>query len=632
MFEVRADRARHPALDAVEDLFEQSEAGILAIDPTNDRIVSANATVAAMLGQTGTPIRGRRASEVFRVCLPDFINLTEECIVRGSAWNPALTLSDAAGNTIEIEVFASIAERTERTYLGLLIFDARRQRRRHAKRDFDRLYRLGPVRDARFDTIFREIERGNRLILDAAGDGIYGVNARGETTFVNPAAERMLGWKADELIGSIAHAVMHHSHEDGGAYDVHECPIYAAFRDGTVHRVEGEVFWRRNGTSFPVDYTSTPIYDDGRLIGAVVVFRDVSERLVQERRLTSALAEVERLRHRLEAENAYLTDEIGAHHNHHELVGASHAILRLAHQIDAVAPTEAPVLITGETGSGRELVARAIHNASARRQRPFVRVNCAAFPGDALESELFGHAAGINGTAHARIGRYELADEGTLFLQDVAAMSVEHQLRLVRALEDGRFERVGDDRPIAARVRVIASTDRDLADLLAEGRFCEDLYWRLNVFPIEVPPLRARREDIRALAQHFMERAASQLGRPTPRLSLANLQALEDYDWPGNVRELENVIERAVIVSQNNKLSFEAIAEHAPDERAAKTLSRVPTEQELREIEHEAITTALARCRGRVSGPNGAGAMLGIKPTTLYSRLKRLGIDASAFK
>ncbi|WP_226583500.1 sigma 54-interacting transcriptional regulator [Acuticoccus sediminis] len=618
------------SFDVIEDVFARSEAGVLALDPVADRILSANAALGAMLG-TGTgpgrrPLRGIRASEIFRTCLPDLFNLTEACLSNGAAWHPALTLTGTGGETLEVEVFASITERADRPVLGLLIFDARRQRRRHAKRDFDRLYRLDEVR---FGSIFREIERGNRLILDAAGDGIYGVNARGETTFVNPAAEEMLGWKAEELTGTLMHALIHHSHEGGDAYDVHECPIYAAFRDGIVHRVENEVFWRKDGTSFPVEYTSTPIYDDGRLVGAVVVFRDVSERLAQERRITAALAEVERLRHRLELENAYLTDEIGEWHNNHELVGTSPPIVRLAQQIDAVAPTPAAVLVSGEPGSGRELVARAIHNASGRRQRPFVRVNCAAFPDEALDRELFGHAAGVNGAAHARVGRFELADEGTLFLQDVGALAVAQQLKLLRALEEDRFERIGDDRPIAASVRVIASADRDLTPLVESGAFREDLYWRLNVFPIEVPPLRARPQDIRPLAQHFIDKVASQLGKPAPSLSLANLQELESYGWPGNVRELENVIERAVIVAKGRRLVFDVAGERATGAAAA---APARTEEDLRRIERDTITAALARCRGRVSGPGGASAMLGVKPTTLYSRLKRLGIDARAFK
>lgn len=618
---------RHlPSLDVLEDLFERSEAGVLAIDPVDDRILSSNATLAAMLGRQTRPLRGTRATELFRTCLPELLNLTEACLSNGAAWHPSLTLKGDE-EELEVEVFASLSERGERNVLGLMLFDARRQRRRHAKRDFDRLYR---VNETRFDSIFREIGRGNRLILDAAGDGIYGVNARGETTFVNPAAEDMLGWKAEELTGTLMHALIHHSHEDGEAYDVHACPIYAAFRDGIVHRVENEVFWRKDGTSFPVEYTSTPIYDDGRLVGAVVVFRDVSERLAQERRIAAALAEVERLRHRLELENAYLTNEIGEWHNNHELVGSSPPIMRLAQQIDAVAPTSAAVLISGEPGSGRELVARAIHNASGRRQRPFVRVNCAAFPGEALEAELFGHAAGVHGAAHARVGRFELADEGTLFLQDVGAIAVAQQLKLLRALEEGRFERIGDDRPIAASVRVIASTDRELMPLVESGAFRDDLYWRLNVFPVDVPPLRVRPQDIRPLAQHFIEKAAGRLGKPAPSLSVANLQELEAYGWPGNVRELENVIERAVIVAEGRRLVFDVKAEGAVEAPPPPPPAR--TEDDIRRIERDTITAALARCGGRVSGPGGAAAMLGIKPTTLYSRLKRLGIDARAFK
>ncbi|WP_083660518.1 sigma 54-interacting transcriptional regulator [Acuticoccus yangtzensis] len=619
---------RPVALDPVADLLERSEAGILALDPIGDRIAAANATAATMLGHPGAQLRGQRPSELFRAVLPALLALTEECMALGHAWHPSLMVQPRAEPQVEVEVFASLAARMERTTVTLLMLDARRQRRRHAKREFERLYRLDQLTGGGFDTIFREIERGNRLILDAAGDGIYGVNARGETTFVNPAAEAMLGWKAEDLIGALAHSVFHHSHEDGSSYAVHDCPIYAAFRDGTVHRVEGEVFWRRDGTSFPVDYTSTPIYDDARLVGAVVLFRDVSERLAQERRITSALAEVERLRHRLELENAYLTDEIGARHNHHRLVGSSAAVEHLSRQIDAVAASDAAVLVTGEPGSGRELVARAIHDASARRQRPFVRVHCAAETG--LEDELFGHAAAAG--AHARVGRYELADGGTLFLQDVAALPFPLQVRLARAIEEGRFERTGDDRPIAASVRLVASAEGDLAARVEDGNFYDRLYWRLATFPIAVPALRERREDVRALAQHVITTVAARLGKPAPRLSVANLAALEAYGWPGNVRELETVVERAVIVARDERLHLDLGEGPAGEVEPRRTVAGVPTADELRQIEREAITTALARCRGRVSGPKGAATLLGLKPTTLYSRLKRLGIEASDYK
>ena len=266
-------------------------------------------------------------------------------------------------------------------------------------------------------------EAMNQLILRAAGEGIYGVNAEGKTTFVNPAAERMLGWTAEELVGHDMHSIVHHTHPDGSHYPEHACPIYAAFRDGAVHQVDTEVFWRKDGTSFWVEYTSTPIRDRGHVVGAVIVFRDVTQRREADEKLRAAHEEVDRLRERLELENAYLQEEIRIEGNHHGIVGRSAAIQKVLRQVELVAPTDATVLITGESGTGKELIARAIHDASKRSRRPLIRVNCATIPRELFESEFFGHAKGaFAGAARDGVGRFELADGGTLFLDEVADM------------------------------------------------------------------------------------------------------------------------------------------------------------------------------------------------------------------
>ena len=317
--------------------------------------------------------------------------------------------------------------------------------------------------------------------------------------------------RADELVGRDIHSIVHHTHHDGRHYPHEDCPIYAAFRDGAVHRVDNEVFWRKDGKPVWVEYTSTPIRDRGIVVGAVIVFRDVSERREAEEKLRAALAEVDRLRERLEQENAYLQEEIRIEISPHGIIGHSAAIQKTLRQVQLVAPTDASVMITGESGTGKELIARAIHEASERRDRPLIRVNCAAIPRELFESEFFGHVKGaFTGALRDRIGRFELADGGTLFLDEVGEIPLELQGKLLRVLQEGHFERVGEERTRAVDVRVIAATNRDLKQEVQRGRFREDLYFRLNVFPIETLPLRERRDDIPLLAQHFLSNETSE--------------------------------------------------------------------------------------------------------------------------
>jgi PAS domain S-box-containing protein len=485
--------------------------------------------------------------------------------------------------------------------------------------------------DGGTDAAFGRIERENQLILRAAGEGIYGVNAEGKTTFVNPAAERMLGWKAEELVGHDMHSSVHHTHPDGTHYHNHECPIYAAFRDGAVHQVDHEKFFRKDGSSFWVDYTSTPIRDNGVLIGAVIVFRDVSQRHDADEKLRAAHQEVERLRKKLELENAYLQEQIRIDGNHHGIIGRSAAIQQTLRQVDLVAPTDATVLITGESGTGKELVARAIHDDSRRGNRPLIRVNCAAIPADLFESEFFGHAKGaFTGALRDRIGRFELADGGTLFLDEVGEIPLSLQGKLLRVLQEGQFERVGEARTRNVDVRVIAATNRDLKAQVRRGRFREDLYFRLNVFPVELVPLRERADDIPLLAIHLLRNACKKLKTGELRLTEGDARRLSQYPWPGNVRELQNVIERAAILARNGRVRIDL-----PEGGAVTTGRRmqasaakptVLTDDDRRERDRINIMAALEACGGKVFGRGGAAEMLDVKPTTLASRIKTLGI------
>ena len=502
----------------------------------------------------------------------------------------------------------------------------------------------GPVRLCLAATCNTELDRAldelrhlrtmHELILNAAGEGIYGLDIDGRATFGNAATMEILGWNPAEVIGERSHDLHHHSHPDGSPYPHTECPIYAALRDGEVHRVDDEVFWHVDGSPVPVEYTSTPIRQDGKIQGAVVVFRDISQRKEIERQREAAFQEIKQLKEQLELERDYLRDEIKTGSDFGEIVGASLALQRTMAQIDAVASTPANVLILGESGVGKEMVARAIHDRSTRANKSLVKVNCASIPKELFESEFFGHVKGAFTGAHRdRVGRLQLADGGTVFLDEVGEIPLDLQGKLLRALQEREFERVGDDQTVKVDVRVVAATNRDLTAEVKAGRFREDLYYRLGVFPIVVPPLRDRREDIGPLAEHFLARTCSDLGREPMRLSKQQAQQLLRHDWPGNIRELRNVIERAVILSTGNRARLDlampdegGTGPELKDDTLATAVATFVTDAELRQRERANVIAALRYANWRVWGPDGAAGLLGIKPSTLTYRMKVLGI------
>ena len=480
----------------------------------------------------------------------------------------------------------------------------------------------------------RHLRTLHELILNAAGEGVYGLDANGLGTFGNAATTEILGWKPEDVIGKRSHDIHHHSHPDGSAYPLTDCPIYAALHDGEVHRVDDEVFWHKNGSPVPVEYTSTPIIKDDEIQGAVVVFRDISERKGIERQREAAYQEIKQLKEQLEQERDYLRDEIKSESDYGEVIGDSEALKRTMAQIAAVATTPANVLILGESGVGKEMVARAIHDQSERAGKPLIKVNCASIPKELFESEFFGHVKGAFTGAHRdRVGRLQLADGGTLFLDEVGEIPLDQQGKLLRALQEREFERVGDDQTVKVDVRVVAATNRDLQAEIKNGSFREDLYYRLGVFPITVPPLRERTADIVPLAEHFMERACIELGRDPMRLSKQQANQLISHGWPGNVRELRNVIERAVILSTGNRARLDLALSDGSDSASKVVTTRAQvedvdfvTDAEMREREKANLLAALNHVDGRVWGPDGAAVLLGIKPSTLAYRLKTLGI------
>jgi len=398
-------------------------------------------------------------------------------------------------------------------------------------------------------------------------------------------------------------------------------------------------------------FNGSPITFKGEVLGVTAVF--VRENMPNESlpwgqifadHIGAAIAnarafeEIQRLKAQLEQQNTYLQEEVLEAKALGDLVGQSSVLRQIVSQIDLVAPTEASVLILGETGTGKDIVAHEIHQRSPRKDRALVRVNCASIPKDLFESEFFGHVKGaFTGAIKDRAGRFETAEGGTLFLDEIGEVPMEMQGKLLRVLQEKHYERVGEDRTRHADVRIIAATNRDLKKAVAAGRFREDLYYRLHVFPIQVAPLRERKSDIPLLAKHFVELSVKELRCPKPRLTRAAVTRLQNYDWPGNIRELRNVIERAVILARGGPLHFGLPVSGAPSAPPVsqpatgdKPVEEFFTEAEMLRRERENLVAVLTKAGWKIKGADGAAELLGVKPTTLLSRMKKMGLKRPA--
>jgi len=339
--------------------------------------------------------------------------------------------------------------------------------------------------------------------------------------------------------------------------------------------------------------------------------------------LKDALAEISKLKNRLEAENIYLQKEVAQQSNCHEIIGQSNAMSYVFFRIEQVAPQDATVLLLGETGTGKGVIAGAIHRRSSRKDRPMITVNCTALPANLIESELFGREKGaFTGANASQIGRFELADGGTIFLDEIGEMPLELQCKLLRVIQDGQFERLGGPRTIKVNVRIIAASNRKLEDEIRAGRFREDLFYRLNVFPITIPPLRQRKEDIPLLVDHFVAKFNKKIGKRIETISQQTLEVLQEYDWPGNVRELESIIERAVIISPGTVLKVldRLVSITHREELVAGDVKA------LAELERDHILEVLQKTGWRIEGEKGAALLLGLHPSTLRARMRKYGI------
>jgi len=390
-----------------------------------------------------------------------------------------------------------------------------------------------------------------------------------------------------------------------------------------VARPDGSVRWVHEHGVLKVD-------DLGKPIGASGISTDITERMAARQELEHAFAEIQALKDRLQQENIALREEVEKTSMFEEIVGASQPLRAVLAQVSRVAPTDSTVLINGETGTGKELVARAIHKMSRRSDRALISVNCAAIPPSLIASELFGHEKGaFTGALQRRQGRFELADGGTIFLDEISELPTETQVTLLRVLQEREFERVGGGRTFRADVRVIAASNRNLEDSVTRGDFRADLYFRLNVFPLDLPALRDRRDDIPLLVEYFTHRYARRMGKRIRSIGVSSLERLRAYDWPGNVRELQNVVERAVILCERDTLEFDEtwLPRAADAESPAAARDRVSGDRQ-----RDVIERALSDSHGRVAGPRGAAAKLGIPRSTLESRIRSLRISKYRFK
>jgi chemotaxis protein methyltransferase CheR len=365
----------------------------------------------------------------------------------------------------------------------------------------------------------------------------------------------------------------------------------------------------------------------GSVEGMLSIGADITDRVAAEAARDRALEELERLKEKLEEENILLKEEIGSVHGFTDIVGNSDGLRYVLHKVGQVAPSDATVLIQGETGVGKELVARAIHSASDRSTGAFIAVNCSALPPSLIESELFGHEQGaFTGADRRRLGRFELARGGTLLLDEVGDLPFEVQPKLLRVLQEGEFERVGGSTTLQTDARIISASNRDLSADVDAGKVRSDLYYRLAVFPITVPPLRDRPEDIPELVHHFVRQFAKARGIPVDEIPAMVMQQLEEFHWPGNVRELQNVIERAVLVSDGGVLRLAEPLTSPAGQLSPATSEAMDQSPTLEELERSYITQVLRQCGGQISGSGGAAEILGLHPNTLRSRMKKLGL------
>jgi len=470
----------------------------------------------------------------------------------------------------------------------------------------------------RASELSKEIEKNERRwrsLLENVQLLVVGLDTSGNVNYVNPYLLKLTGFDKQDVLGKnwfdYFLPEVSRSELKKLLYEIQEGEFYSHYRNPVI---------TRNNEERLIEWSNVELYDrEGNITGTLSIGADITER-------EKAFEEIKQLKDRLQEENIYLQEEIILDHNYGDIVGRSDALKYALSRVTQVAPTDTTVLLEGETGVGKELFARAVHQNSPRRQRPLVRVNCAAIPVNLIESELFGYIKGaFTGADKDRRGRFEVANNGTIFLDEISELPLEVQSKLLRVLEEGEFERLGSNETIRVNVRIIATTNRNLREEVRKGNFREDLYYRLHTFPISIPPLRKRRDDILPLVEMFVDKFSRKIGKRIKKIPKNAKETLLNYDWPGNVRELRNVIERAVIATTGEKLILpeilrSSVTHHENKEEQTEVIP-------LEEAERRNIIKALQATSGKISGDDGAAALLKIHPNTLRFRMQKLNID-----
>ncbi len=522
---------------------------------------------------------------------------------RGKLENKPVSLVTASGEVVECITNAIVEYDTQGAYLRTVAMYTELSDQARANFKYRTLYRATPA-----------------MLHTVDGDGLI-------ITVTNHWLSK-LGFTREEVLGRPITDFMsvddQKKYADGGLREL--------IAEGDFNNLERQMV-TKDGQKIDLVMSAISHRDeDGKVDRMLVASKDVTERNRAERELRRTLAENARLREELEQERDYLREEVNEALNFGRIVGTSPALRRMLKRVEAVAETPASVLVQGESGVGKELVAREIHARSPRSGGPLVKVNCASIPKELFESEFFGHVKGAFTGAHRdRVGRFQLADGGTIFLDEVGEIPMELQGKLLRVLQESEFERVGDDITRSVDVRVIAATNRNLEQLIVDGEFREDLFYRLSVFPVDVPPLRERGADIVQLAQHFLEQTCKDFGRETMTLTRSQAGQIKAYSWPGNVRELKNVIERAVILSPGKALRLDLSMPDLKSDEETVTVVQQPgnelmTEAEMRDFQRANIVKALEQANWKVSGSGGAAELLGVRPTTLADRIRTFKI------
>jgi len=479
----------------------------------------------------------------------------------------------------------------------------------------DKVYKiLGVYQDVTERQIKENALQLYKEVIDNAEDLIYVYNREGDLLHYSDSLIKQLGFSRKQL-------------DNFNIYDLDPSMTtkwWTSHVDEITSKGSVRFEWlvaRKDGTKFPADITANHIRYNNEDLNCAVV-RDITERKMRDLKLYEALEEIKSLKVRLENENEYLQEEISSKINYKNIICKSDAYEKVLQLVNQVAPTDTTVLITGESGTGKELLASALHTSSLRKERPLIKINCATLPKELIESELFGHKKGaFTGATENKVGKFTLADGGTILLDEIGEMPIDLQSKLLRVLQEGEFDELGGTKTIKVDVRVIAATNRNLEDMIKEGAFREDLYYRLNVFPIHNIPLRARKEDIPLLAQFFLEKYSAKAGKAFKRLSKKTIDILMNYNFPGNIRELENLIERAVIIESGTTLN--------PGSWMPKTDILTATDEfrSFEALQRDYIIEVLNYTDWRVSGKKGAATILNMKDKTLFAKMKRLGIE-----